>query len=251
MRLLATLSCLLPVLSFAQVEEVRRAIPVEPAAVTAEEEEAGATTVVLAYDTHYMFRGANYGRHIVSTDISHSFGLSERWSALLGTWLAHNPEGINGSFSEADFYGRLDYTWDDWVIGLTSTLYTYYDVPWALEPEVGIHLDRTLAGIDWSVLGIHDFQAKGQYAQLSGTRGFECTDWLQLEPAAVLALNNHYFIQGSGWSHLGLSLAASVQLAKHTVLRPYVTYNVALDAAKSEGLVVDQLFGGISLALDF
>jgi hypothetical protein len=242
-------------LGWGQVEEVRRAIEVTPAEVSevqaAEETEAGATTLVLAYDTHYMFRGASYGRHIGSMDLSHGFQISERWSSTLGTWIGVNPEGQNGSFSEVDLYARLDYALEDWVVGLTSTLYTYYDVPWELEPEVGIHVDRTFGGVDCSALLIHDFVAKGDYFQLSGTKSIECNDWLALEPSALVAVNHRYFIQDQGLSHVGLSLAASLQVADHAVLRPYVTYNVGLDAALDSGLVQNQLFGGVSLAFDF
>jgi hypothetical protein len=232
----------------AEVEEVRRALP----AADATDEAEPSFALVVAYDSHYVFRGAEYGRHVMSADFSHGFSLSENWSGTLGTWMAVNPEGVNGSFSEIDVYGKLGRALgENSSVGLMATTYTYYDVPWAIEPEAGLYLEHSVGPVDLATYVIHDFEDDGDYAQLSASGAVGINDWLELQPSAVLAVNHRYFIEDAGWSHVGVSLAAEMRMSSCTSVRPYVSYNWALDAAEEQGLIQDLLFGGVSLSYEF
>jgi hypothetical protein len=205
---------------------------------------------ILGYDTEYNFRGQAYGENITYLDLGYEFSITDKLSLEIGGWYAVVPDAPD-AFTEMDYYATLSYVMsENTTVGLSYTHYSYFNIDWADQLELGTFVETSWGSFDFAFAFYHDFQVDGQYVQAAVSRTFEVSDWLAIEPGALISANRTYLISDTGFNNVGLSLAFPIPVTDNLVLRPYIAAALPVDALKDAGFD-DSVYGGVSLTLNF
>lgn len=213
-------------------------------------DEVGAE-ISLGYDTDYIFRGVNFGDHLISGAINLDVPLSDMVGLSLGSWygsLAESP------YDELDLLAGLTFDLGAVELGIGATWYYFPDTPSVGVDgdafELGASLGTSVGPVDLTVAYFYDFETEGSYIEAGASTSFEVNEWLSIEPYAAVAYNVDYYIDGDGWNHIALGLAFPISLTDTATLKPYVAGNLPLDVIEDTG-ADDEVVGGVSLSVSF
>ena len=201
----------------------------------------------LGYDTHYMFRGVNFGEHLIWSDLNVTLPLAEAVELNVGAWYASLAQD---DYTELNLYAGLSYSvTDSFSVGLG---YTWYYFPRTEDDinEIGASLSYAVTdslGLEFGYY--YDFETEGSYFELGSSYEIALTDAISLVPGAAVAFGDDYY-GVSGGSHVGLTLALPIQLTESASLTPYVGGNIPIDSLDDLG-EDDRVYGGVALTVSF
>ena len=98
-------------------------------------------------------------------------------------------------------------------------------------------------------VGGYDFDIDGWYLDLTVGRSVALTDMISLNLAAGISYSIDYNSDGSDFNNVLLVVSLPIALTDRATLTPYVAGTLALDAI--DGFQDDEIFGGVSLSVDF
>jgi hypothetical protein len=211
--------------------------------------------VAVGYDTHYMFRGVNYGEDSVWGSVELALPIIPGADLTVGVWYQDPQSGSPenpGHEDELDLYVTLGadvapgvYGW----IGYYSYLY----------PEAGNGSSNEVAtGVDFSVLNemltvsvavSYDFDIEGWYITPGVSHTMPISDFLSIEIGTSVGYQIDYNANGSDWNDVNAFVKTPITLMENVTLEPYIAQSWALDAI--DGFQDDELYGGVSLSVKF
>jgi hypothetical protein len=199
----------------------------------------------VGYDTKYIFRGVDFGDHLIWAGLDYELELSEGLSLGLGTWFGSLAED---SYNELNLIGGLSYDAGPVTLGVGYTHYLFlYDNEDAA--EVNGTLGFGAGPLDIELGYYYDFEVEGSYLELAIGAEFALTERIAIAPGAVVAYNFDYYTDATDWNHIGVSLGFPITLTSTATLTPYVAANFPLDAIS--GTESDEIFGGVALSVSF
>jgi hypothetical protein len=197
----------------------------------------GLTTEILS---RYMFRGFTYSEGSVVQLVP----IVTHGNVSLIGFINH--DNTSGDVNEADL--TIDYTKQFGKLGL-SVGYSYLTFPnTPLNETQELYL---IASLDTpakpSLKVFRDIDdIKGTYIEAILSHDFDIKG-VPLSVAAMLAYNDHFLREESGFSHADLKLAAPLKLTDRLVITPNIRYSHALEKTHFEGMV----YGGVSVETRF
>ncbi len=197
------------------------------------------------YDTTYIFRGVDFGDHLVWVGLDWETEVAQDLSLGLGAWygsLAEDP------YTELTLDAGLSYTVGALTFGAGYTHYFFFQDD-ADVPEVGATLGFEAGPLDVELGYFYDFEVEGSYLELAIGTEFALTERVALAPGAAVAYNFDYYTGTNDWNHIGVSLGLPITLTSTATLTPYIAANFPLDAISSTEK--DQVYGGVSLSVSF
>ena len=203
-------------------------------------------TLSSGWDSHYMFRGVNFGENLIWTDVNLSVPVAEALELELGAWYASLA---NDDYTELDLYAGIAYSiTDSLTIGLG---YIWYDFPSGGEEinEFGASIGYSISGVDLSGAYYYDDVTDGSYFEVGAGYSIDLSDAVSLDPGVVVGFGDDYYGVNGG-NHVGLTLGLPIQLTKSATLSPYIAYNIPIDSLDNAG-EPEKFYGGVSLAVSF
>jgi hypothetical protein len=203
------------------------------------------------YDSHYIFRGERLQENTPWAQLSLDVPLTESLSWNLTPWFLYAPDG---DFNEFDFNSTLAYTLGDYELSLGYASYYYPkgaeggNVGRGDEQECSLGLSRDIGSMTGSVLAVYNLPRDGFYYELKLEQPFVINDTFSVKLSQILALDSHYFDQGTNWNHALTTLEVPVKLSETLTLSPYAAVNVPWGHLDYESTKV---FGGVKIAWSF
>ena len=205
--------------------------------------------VSFGYDTHYIFRGFNYGENLVWGGVDVGIPLDEALSLNLGTWYGSLAED---SYDELNLLAGLTYDLGGFEIG-AGVIWYYYpqgfdgdDIGIDDALELGASIGTSVFGLDVGLGYYYDLEEEGSYIELGAEKAFELTDRLALVAGATISYADDYF-GVSGFNAVGASLSLPIALTERATLKPYIAGTWEIDGSGQE----DEVYGGVSLSVSF
>lgn len=200
-----------------------------------------------AYDSKYLFRGVDYGDHLVWMQLDINLELADGLTFTYGTWAASADAG---DYGEIDYIGTLSYETGRFGISLMGNGYTFKgDAPSAFELGTTLEVDLDPLPLSLACTYFYDFEARGHYLFTGLTSEHEFNDWLGIELAAGVSYIIDYYVDGSGWNNVDLRLTLPLQLTRTASLNPYIAASLPLGV--QDGVERSHLYGGIALVVSF
>ena len=233
--------------AFLAAAPVKAGTPVE-ATMPPASSEIGAE-VTIGYDTHYIFRGFNYGENLVWAGVDLGVPLSDALSLNLGTWygtLADDP------YDELNLLAGLSYDLGNVEIGVGAIWYYF---PQGFDGggsgiddslELGASIGTNIGGIDFGLGYYYDLEEEGSYIELGAEYTYEVSDTVALVPATWISYADDYY-GIDGFNAVGVSLSLPIALTDRATLKPYIAASFEIDDSGQE----DELYGGVSLSVSF
>ena len=226
----------------------------EPSAKTVIVEEVADTSAILAvgYNTQYIFRGVNFGKNQVSTQIDYQL---PNIPVAVGAWYGNPTSGVLPTNPEGRDELRLNVTASHSFGALDMWLgYTSYQYPEGgpTSNEIGTGIGSALGPVDLALSMFYDLDIEGWYIDLTAGHSFVLCDTASLDLSAGISYSVDYGrfpTQGSDFNSVLLMASIPIKLNDTTTLKPYIAGNFALEAIDS--FQKDQVFGGISLSVAF
>ena len=219
--------------------------PIDP--VPAPADDLG-MTIAVAYDSSYIFRGVNYGDHLVSAEVNKNFGLTDQLGLDLGVWYASLADE---DYDELNLLAALTYDAGFAELGLG---YTWYYFPRSGDESTGEIVASIARDFGFVELGLnyyydHDL-LDGHYFEAVASKTIAITDRLSIVPSVSVAYEIDYNTSTDGWSNVGLRLALPYALSDRAVIAPYIAGNIPVDILDDAG-EDDEVYGGVSLSVSF
>ena len=209
------------------------------------------------YDSSYIFRGVNYGDHLLSVGLSAPIKLTDKATFTFAPWYGH----IAGeSYDELDLVASLTYDLGFVTAGVGYTWY-YYPFSDFSTSEPNITLSKSFAGFNWYAGAYLDVNADGGdlFANKGGDEGWyfetgvnypiKITESFSLVPEVKISYGDKYY-GVSGFNNVIVKLTAPIALTKTATLAPYIAGSFAIDSLEELG-VQDYLVGGVALTVTF
>ena len=206
-------------------------------------------SVAVGYNTHYIFRGINYGENQVTTQVDYTCPIT---GISIGAWYG-NPTsggGLNpGHNDELDLYANISHSFGSIDAWLGYTAYTYPEGGSSTN-EVGTGIGTAVGPLDLALGAYYDFDIDGWYLDLTLSYSYVLCDAASLDLAAGISYSVDYSTSsGSDFNNVLLVVSVPVALTDRATLTPYIAGTLALDAI--DGFQDDELFGGVSLSVAF
>ena len=199
----------------------------------------------LGYDSHYIFRGVDFGENLIWGDVNITAPVNDTVDLNIGAWYASLADG---HFDELDVYAALSADLGAFTVGVGATWYYYpSNDDDALEP--GISISTSAGPIDLSLGYYYDLETDGSYIELAAESAIELSDTVSLVPGVSVSYADDYY-GVSGFNNVGVSLALPIALTDNATLTPYVAGSLAIDGLEDLG-EDDHLYGGVSLSISF
>ena len=198
------------------------------------------------WDSHYMFRGVNFGENLVWTDVSLAVPVTDALELNVGAWYASLADD---DYTELDLYAGLTYNVTDSLsVGVG---YTWYDYIRSDEDvnEIGATIGYSVSGVDLSAGYYYDDATDGHYYEVGAGYSIAVSDGVSLNPGVIVGFGDDYYGVNGG-NHVALTLGLSLQLTEAASLNPYVAYNIPIDSLDDLG-EPDEFYGGVSLSVSF
>ena len=227
---------------------VKAGTPVEPTPMPEPSPEIGAE-VSVGYDTHYIFRGFNFGENLVWGGVDVSVPLDDALSLDLGSWygtLADDP------YDELNLLAGITYDLGGVQLGLGAIWYYFPQgsggggIGNDDAFELGASIGGSLGLVDVGLGYYYDFETDGSYIELGAESTIELSDRIALVPGAAIAYADDYY-GVSGFNHIGVSLALPIALTDTATLKPYIAGTWEIDGSGAD----DEVYGGVSLSVSF
>ena len=211
--------------------------------------------VAVGYDTHYMFRGVNYGEDSVWGSIELALPVIPGMDLTVGAWY-QDPQSASlqnpGSEDELDLYAILGTE----VAPGVSVWVGYYAY---LYPEAGNgSTNEVTVGTEFSVLNelltvsveaYYDLDIEGWYFTPTASHTLRVTDFLSIKIGGAVGYQIDYNADGGDWNDVRAFVKAPIALTENLTLEPYIAHSWALDAI--EDFQDDEFYGGVSLSVKF
>lgn len=211
--------------------------------------------VAVGYDTHYMFRGVNYGEDSVWGLIEVALPIIPGVDLAVGAWYqdpqSAAPENPDRE-DELDLYATLGAEVAPGIYGWVG--YYHY-----LFPEAGNgSTNEVTAGVEFALLNelltvsveaFYDIDIEGWYFMPTASHTIPVSDFLSIEFGAAIGYQVDYYRDGGDWNDVRAFAKAPISLTENVTLEPYIAHSWALDAI--EDFQDDELYGGVSLSVKF
>lgn len=233
-----------------------------PAASVAAPPEALGWTLYAGYESHYLYRGINYGKHLCEVGLIAPVKLSDDWTFTFAPWYG---ELAGGDYPELDLVGSLGWNTGHGTLSLNLA---WYDLPgrsWStLEPGLCYEAKLgTIAGapLVWTAsVGLdvyadggssrpRRFGAPGWYLETGLAATWSVTRHLSLTPELQCSYGARFY-GVDGWNSLGLKLTAKYSLTSRAYLTPFIAASFAMDGLRRTG-ETSHLAGGVMMNVDF
>jgi hypothetical protein len=211
--------------------------------------------VAVGYDTHYMFRGVNYGEDSVWGSLEISLPIIPGVDLAVGAWYQDPQSGSlqnPGREDELDLYTTIGTEVAPGIYGWVG-YYAY------LYPEAGGgSTNEITTGVEFSILNemltvsveaFYDLDIEGWYFTPGVSHTLPINDFLAIEIGAAVGYQIDYNADGSDWNDVRAFVKTPISLTENVTLEPYIAHSWALDAIDS--FQDDELFGGVSLSVSF
>ena len=219
-----------------------------PAKAVVEESADIGATLAVGYNSHYIFRGINYGESQITAQVDYDL---PDLPISIGAWYG-NPTsggGLNpGHGDELDLYATATRSFGSIDAWLGYTAYIYPEGG-ASTNEVGTGIGTAVGPLDLAIGAYYDFDIDGWYLDLTLSYSYVLCDQASLDLAAGVSYSIDYSTASDDWNNVLLVASVPIALTDRATLTPYIAGSLALDAI--DGFQDDELFGGISLSVAF
>lgn len=211
-------------------------------------------SVAAGYNSHYIFRGINYGENQVTAQLDYQL---PDLPISVGAWYG-NPTSEDGTAAHArnpshtdelDLYATISHSFGSIDAWLKYTAYLYPEGGADSTNEVGTGVGAALGPIDLALGVYYDFDIGGWYMDLTAGHSFTLCDYASLNLAAGISYQIDYNSGGSDFNNVLLVASIPIALTDSATLTPYVAGTISLDAI--DAIQDDEILGGISLAVTF
>ncbi len=212
--------------------------------------------ISVGYDSHYMFRGVNYGEDSVWAAIEYSLPFTPEFLDLtVGAWYENPISGVPLNPAHGDeldlyitatvevapgvslWFGYLAYLYpDDSSINNTNELATGVDF-------------SVMDLLDIEVAAAYDIDVEGWYFLTGVSHTIAICDGIGLTAGSSIGYQIDYNNTGDDWNDVRAYVEVPISLTDRATLTPYIAHSWALDAIDS--YQEDQLYGGVALSVDF
>ena len=221
--------------------------PVSP--VVAPEDDSLGFTLAAGYDTKYIFRGVDFGDHLIWTNLIVPIKLTDKLTFTFAPWYGNIADG---EYDELDLVAGFTYDLGFATLGVG---YTWYYFPFsdfdASEPNITIA--KSFGNVNWFAGAYCDFEAddgsEGFYYETGLNVVIDVTDTIKLVPEAKISYGSDYY-GVDGFNNVLVKLGAPIALTKTATLTPYIAGTFAIDGLDDLGQD-DEVFGGVSLSVTF
>jgi len=205
--------------------------------------------VSVGYDTHYIFRGFNYGENLIWAGVDLGVPLSDGLSLNLGTWYGTLAEA---SYDELNLLAGLSYDLGGVELGVGAIWYYY---PQGFNGggsgiddslELGASIGTSVGPIDLGLGYYYDLEEEGSYIELGAETRIELSDRIALVPGTSISYADDYF-GITGFNAVGARLSLPISLTDRATLTPYIAATWEIDDSGQE----DEVYGGVSLSVSF
>lgn len=243
----------LPVVAFMALAATAHAgapAPKNPVAPAPPPEEEGlGISFSGGYDTKYIFRGVDFGDHLVWGALTIPVKLTDKLTFTFAPWYGNIADG---EYDELDLVAGLTY---DLGFGTVGVGYTWYYFPFSgfdtHEPNVTFSMP--LGPVNWTSGAYMDTEADagdiGWYFETGIDATIKINDMISIVPAAKISYCTDYY-GVDGFNNILLKLGVPIALTKTATLTPYIAGSIAIDGLDDIG-EDDYLFGGVSLTVTF
>lgn len=204
-------------------------------------------SVSLGYDSHYIFRGTNFGENAPWGSLDLSVPLGD-FSLDLGAWYLNptDPAGaiLSDDNDELDLYISLGTSIGNFDVAVGYTAYIFPEFGNGTTNEGGVSIGTGIGPVDLGFSYFHDFDLETNYFEYSAGTSLELSDRMALDFGVALA---HL---GSSYSHVLVTASLPIQITDAAVFEPYVAGNITGSDIVGPGRD-DQLFGGASISISF
>ncbi len=226
--------------------------------VVAPEEEPLGFSLTAGYDSSYVFRGVNYGDHLISGGLSVPIKLADKVTFTFAPWYGNIADSTE--YDELDLVASLSF---DLGFATVSAGYTWYYYPFSgfQTSEPNITIAKSFGPVNWFAGAYLDVNADGGdlFANKGGDVGMyfetglnstiKLTEKISLVPEVKVSYGTDYY-GVDGFNNVVLKLAAPIALTSTATLTPYIAGSIAVDGLDDLG-VDDYLIGGIALTVTF
>jgi hypothetical protein len=226
--------------------------PVEPIAPP---EEPLGMSVSVGYDTKYIFRGVDFGDHLVWAGLSIPVKLSDSVTFTFAPWYASAAGGgrFGPDYDELDLVAS--FAFDVGFMTITAG-YTYYLFPFSDTDthEPFLMLSKSFGSVNWFAAGYGDVEADagdiGYYYETGLNTSIKLTESLSLVPEARISYGIDYY-GVDGFNNVLVKLALPWAVTSTATITPYVAGTFAIDSLDSDVGEDSYIFGGVSLTVTF
>lgn len=227
--------------------------PKAPAEIAPVDDSLGISLSV-GYDSKYIFRGVDFGDHLIWTSLSVPIKLTDKLTFTFAPWYGNIADG---EYDELDLVAGLTY---DLGFGTIGVGYTWYYFPFSgfdtNEPNITFQTCLCEVGgckLNWFAGAFCDLEAnngtEGWYFETGLNTTIKINDTVSLVPEARVTYAEDYY-GVSGFNNILLKLGAPIALTKTATLTPYIAGSIAIDGLEEVGQD-SELIGGVSLTVTF
>ncbi len=224
--------------------------PVPPMVEAADE--ALGFSLAVGYDTQYIFRGVDFGDHLVWGDVSYANDFGGPVEMSLGAWYASTNGNEGTELQELDIYGGISASAGAVDFGAGAIWYYFPDDD-SYTFEVYGSMGTSFAGVDLELYVGHDFELNdgGTYAAITAGYSIPLGDTLSLDFSSGVSYGDDYSVAGAdGFNNVDLRLALPIALTDSATLEPYIAGSIAIDSLSDAGQD-DHVYGGVSISVSF
>jgi hypothetical protein len=201
------------------------------------------------YDTKYIFRGVDFGDHLIWGSLVAPIKLTDKLTFTFAPWYGNIADG---EYDELDLVAGFTYDAGFATIGIGYTWY-YFPFSGFDTSEPNITISKSFGKVNWFAGAYWDLEAdngdSGWYYETGFNSTIALTDKISLVPEAKVSYATDYYGQ-DGFNNVILKLGMPVALTKTATLTPYIAGSIALEGLDDIGQD-DELIGGVSLSVTF
>jgi hypothetical protein len=203
-------------------------------------------TLSVGYDTDYIFRGTDFGQHLVWSALDYSHEFEGGLGLDLGAWFAALADD---DYTELDLYGSLSYSFGPVDVSAGYIHYFYFRDD-SDAPEVFGTVGTEVLGVGLELYAGYDFEVEGTYLALTAGYAWDLTDRIGLDFSAGVSYSFEYYTLEDDWNAVDVRLGIPFALSDRATLEPYAAVSLPLDALDEIGQE-DTFYGGVSLSVTF
>ncbi len=212
-------------------------------------------SVTVGYDTKYIFRGIDFGDHLVWAGLSLPVKLSDNTTFTFAPWYASAAGGgrFGDDYDELNLVGTFNFDLGFINLGVG---YTYYNFPFsgADTHEAFVTLSKSFGAVNWFLGSYADFEAdngdEGYYFETGLNTSIKLTESLSLVPEAKISYGLDYY-GVDGFNNVVVKLGLPWALTSTATVTPYVAGTFAIDSLDADLGEDSYFFGGVSLTVTF
>ncbi len=222
--------------------------PQAPDAIAPVDDSLGFSLAV-GYDTKYIFRGVDFGDHLVWGSLVVPIKLTDKLTFTFAPWYGNIADG---AYDELDLVAGFTYDLGFATLGVGYTWY-YFPFSGFDTHEPNITIAKSFGKLNWFAGAYCDVEAdggkEGWYFETGVNTSIPINDMISLVPEAKVSYATDYYGQ-DGFNNVVVKLGAPIALTKTATLTPYIAGSIALEAL--DAINQDsELIGGVSLTVTF